>query len=82
MDGPFGAPGTGSLMSGRTATITDMGDGRFIWNKLDRPDILVDGNFGEAFDTQSMDENQLQQDNVLPDESPKDPNVNYGGYAK
>lgn len=93
MDGPFGAPGTGSLMSGRTATITDMGDGRFIWNKLDRPDILVDGNFGEAFDTQSMDENQLQQDNVLPDESPKDPpgkptnnpkdpNVNYGGLPK
>jgi hypothetical protein len=80
-------------MSGRTATITDMGDGRFIWNKLDKPDILVDGNFGEAFDTQSMDENQLQQDNVLPDETPteppgkptnnpKDPNVNYGGYAK
>ena len=40
-----------------------------------------------------MDENQLQQDNVLPDETPteppgkptnnpKDPNVNYGGYAK
>ena len=93
MDGPFGAPGTGSLMSGRTTTITDMGDGRFIWNKLDKPDILVDGNFGEAFDTQSMDENQLQQDNVLPDETPteppgkptnnpKDPNVNYGGYAK
>ena len=24
MDGPFGAPGTGSLMSGNTATITEV----------------------------------------------------------
>ena len=93
LDGPFGAPSTGSLMSGDTATITEMPNGKFVWGKLDRPDILVNGNFGEAFETQSMDENQLQQDNVLPDESPKDPpgiptnnpkdpNVNYGGYAK
>jgi hypothetical protein len=42
LDGPFGTPTTGSLESvGRPATITKTKDGRFIWNKLDRPDIGV-----------------------------------------
>ena len=68
MDGPFGAPSTGSLMSGDTATITEVIDkdgGKFVWGKLDRPDILVGGNFGEAFETQSMEQISIQPD-VLP----------------
>jgi len=42
LDGPFGTPTTGSLEPvGRPATITKTKDGRFIWNKFDRPNIGV-----------------------------------------
>ena len=42
LDGPFGTPQTGSLEPvGRPATITKTEDGKFIWNKLDRPQIGV-----------------------------------------
>jgi hypothetical protein len=42
LDGPFGTPTTGSLEPvGRPATITKTEDGKFIWNKLDRPQIGV-----------------------------------------
>jgi len=42
LDGPFGTPTTGSLEPvGRPATITKTKDGKFIWNKLDRPNIGV-----------------------------------------
>ena len=42
LDGPFGTPHTGSLEPvGRPATITKTEDGKFIWNKLDRPQIGV-----------------------------------------
>ena len=74
MDGVFGTPGTGSLMSGNTATVTEVKSvkengeviSKYVWGKLDRPDILVGGNFGESFETQSMNTNTMQQDNVLP----------------
>ena len=42
LDGPFGTPQTGSLEPvGRPTTITKTEDGKFIWNKLDRPQIGV-----------------------------------------
>ena len=64
LDGAFGAPGTGSLMSGRTATVTEVkdkqGNSKFVWGKLDRPDILIQGDYQPStidnvntFDTQS-----------------------------
>ena len=74
MDGPFGAPGTGSLMSGNTATITEVQSikengeltSKYIWGKLDRPDILVDGDFGEAYEP-PIDENaNMDSPDVLP----------------
>lgn len=74
MDGPFGAPGTGSLMSGRTATVTEVQSikengeltSKYVWGKLDRPDILVDGDFGEAYEP-PIDENaNMNSLNVLP----------------
>jgi hypothetical protein len=74
LDGPFGAPGTGSLMSGRTATITEVkdteGNSKFVWGKLDRPDILVDGDFGEAFETQSLSVSAIESADVLPSNDP------------
>ena len=52
LDGAFGAPGTGSLMSGRTATVTEVkdkqGNSKFVWGKLDRPDILIQGDYQPA----------------------------------
>lgn len=64
LDGAFGAPGTGSLMSGRTATVTEVkdkqGNSKFVWGKLDRPDILIQGGYQPStidtvntFDTKS-----------------------------
>ena len=42
LDGPFGTPQTGSLEPvGRPTTITKTEDGKYIWNKLDRPQIGV-----------------------------------------
>jgi len=41
LDGAFGAPGIGSLATGSNATVYQTSDGKYIWNKLDRPDILV-----------------------------------------
>tara|TARA_R110000803_G_scaffold8577_22_gene27482 strand:+ start:395 stop:2257 length:1863 start_codon:yes stop_codon:yes gene_type:complete len=42
LDGPFGTPSTGSLEpKGRNATLYKRADGRFVWNKLDKPDIGV-----------------------------------------
>ena len=47
LDGTFGTPGTGSLAVGSNATVykTDEEVPKYIWNKLDRPDILVNSNF-------------------------------------
>ena len=42
LDGPFGAPSTGSLEpEGRNATLFKRTDGKYVWNKLDKPDIRV-----------------------------------------
>ena len=42
LDGPFGTPSTGSLEpEGRTATLFKRADGKYVWNKLDKPDIRV-----------------------------------------
>lgn len=42
LDGPFGSPTTGSLEpKGRNATLYKRPDGKFVWNKLDKPDIRV-----------------------------------------
>lgn len=42
LDGPFGAPSTGSLEpEGKTATLFKRADGKYVWNKLDKPDIRV-----------------------------------------
>lgn len=41
LDGAFGAPGTGSLEVGDNATVYKTLDGKYHWNKLDRPSILV-----------------------------------------
>lgn len=70
LDGPFGAPATGSLMSGNTATITDVGGGKFVWNKLDRPDILVGGKLGEAFDVNTNPNTYMDSPDVLPQDTP------------
>jgi hypothetical protein len=74
LDGAFGAPGTGSLMSGRTATVTEVkdkqGNSKFVWGKLDRPDILVGGELGEAFDQPNSFAADMNSPNVLP---PNDP---------
>ena len=74
MDGPFGAPGTGSLMSGNTATITEVKSikengeltSKYIWGKLDRPDILVDGDFGEAYEPPIDGNANMDSPDVLP----------------
>ena len=74
LDGAFGTPGTGSLMSGRTATVTEVkdtaGNSKFVWGKLDRPDILVGGELGEAFDQPNSFAADMNSPNVLP---PNDP---------
>ena len=42
LDGPFGSPNTGSLEpEGRNATLFKRPDGKYQWNKLDKPDIRV-----------------------------------------
>ena len=71
LDGPFGAPGTGSLMSGDTATITEVidkdGNSKYCWGKLDRPDILIGGDVGEAFEPAQQTETTYQDSpDVLP----------------
>lgn len=74
MDGPFGAPGTGSLMSGNTATITEVQSvkengeltSKYVWGKLDRPDILVDGDFGEAYEPPIDGNANMDSPDVLP----------------
>ena len=83
LDGPFGAPGTGSLMTGQTATITEVKDDNgvstFIWGKLDRPDILVNGDFGEAYEPNTDDTSSLDSPDVItptPPDSPPDTPTN------
>ena len=74
MDGVFGTPGTGSLMSGRTATITEVQSikengeltSKYVWGKLDRPDILVDGDFGEAYEPPIDGNANMYSPDVLP----------------
>lgn len=74
MDGPFGAPGTGSLMSGNTATVTEVQSikengeltSKYIWGKLDRPDILVGGDFGEAYEPPIDGNATMESPDVLP----------------
>ena len=71
LDGPFGTASTGSLMSGRPATITEVkdkeGNSKFIWGKLDRPDILV-GDSLEAIEQRVSRQElvDLERSDVLP----------------
>ena len=83
LDGPFGAPGTGSLMTGQTATITEVKDDNgvstFIWGKLDRPDIFVNGDFGEAYEANTDYTSSLDSPDVItptPPDSPPDTPTN------
>jgi len=41
LDGPFGTPNTGSLQPNTNTTVYKRTDGKFVWNKLDKPDIGV-----------------------------------------
>lgn len=71
LDGPFGTASTGSLMSGRPATITEVkdkeGNSKFIWGKLDRPDILVGDNLEAIEQNVSQQEiDDLKSSEVLP----------------
>ena len=87
MDGPFGAPGTGSLMSGNTATITEVKSikengeltSKYIWGKLDRPDILVDGDFGEAYEPPIDGNANMDSPDVLPPANDPLPTSPVGG---
>ena len=65
---------------------------------MDRPDILVGGDFGEPYEPKPDDTSSVDSPDVItpppptlpadvptntpPSESPKNPNVNYGGYSK
>jgi hypothetical protein len=75
MDGVFGTPGTGSLMSGRPATITEVQSikengeltSKYVWGKLDRPDILVGDSLEAIEQTVSQQEiDDLNSSEVLP----------------
>jgi hypothetical protein len=55
LDGTFGTPGTGSLESGDNSTVYQTLDGKYHWNKLDRPNVLSNSLNTISADTQSTE---------------------------